>query len=81
MRPDEVVQVYVSVMDISFPSLTVRAAIRREGQELAAVKERFLAHSTRLLQMHVSTTSHASTPGHAQNKTVSGSECFWFERS
>ena len=61
VRPDETVQVYVSVMQIPYPKLTVRAAINRNGEEVISAKQTFHPGSTRLMQMKVTFRRSSNT--------------------
>ena len=53
IRPDEVVQVYVAILQLYHPKITITASIRKEGTEYATLRETIYTPTTRLLQMKV----------------------------
>ncbi len=54
IRPNEVVQLSVSVIKLYYRSINVRAVIRRDQEEIASVQHAFALPGTQLLQMLVS---------------------------
>lgn len=60
IRPNQVINVYISVFKLRFPVLNVRTAVRRDGEEVAAALEEFHTESTRLTQIRVWGTDSTS---------------------
>ena len=53
IRPDQVVQVYVAILELYHPKLTLTASIRKDGQEYTNFQETIYTTTTRLMQMKV----------------------------
>ena len=52
--PNMIVQVQVSILKLYHSHIVVHASIRKDGEEFAALTEKFDAKSTKVLQMKVS---------------------------
>ena len=53
VRPGQVLQVFVSVFELTHPHLIVSAAVRREQHEVCSATKSFLPGSSSLMQMQV----------------------------
>ena len=53
IRPDEDVQISVSILRMIYPQITLRLAIKKDVIEMISTSSTFLTPGTRILQMKV----------------------------